>query len=92
MTGWVAVPLLVLLFLFGLLVITATPISRFPSGCMLLADVLLGRPDPLPSPTRRLDDNEGTDENEDAARRRGAPAAASRESSPTSASATASPD
>ena len=29
-TGWVAVPLLVLLLLFGLLVITATPISRVP--------------------------------------------------------------
>ena len=42
-TAWVAVPLLVLLFLFGLLVITATPINKVPERAMLLADVLLGR-------------------------------------------------
>jgi S-DNA-T family DNA segregation ATPase FtsK/SpoIIIE len=42
-TAWVAVPLLILLFLFGLLVITATPISKVPERLMLLADVLLGR-------------------------------------------------
>jgi S-DNA-T family DNA segregation ATPase FtsK/SpoIIIE len=42
-TGWVAVPLLILLFLFGLLVITATPISKIPERLMLLLDVLLGR-------------------------------------------------
>jgi S-DNA-T family DNA segregation ATPase FtsK/SpoIIIE len=42
-TSWVAVPLLVLLLLFGLLVITATPISRVPERLMLLADTLLGR-------------------------------------------------
>jgi S-DNA-T family DNA segregation ATPase FtsK/SpoIIIE len=42
-TAWVAVPLLVLLLLFGLLVITATPISKVPERLMLLADVLLGR-------------------------------------------------
>jgi S-DNA-T family DNA segregation ATPase FtsK/SpoIIIE len=42
-TGWVAVPLLVLLFVFGLLVITATPINRIPERLMLLVDVLAGR-------------------------------------------------
>jgi S-DNA-T family DNA segregation ATPase FtsK/SpoIIIE len=42
-TAWVAVPLLVLLFFFGLLVITATPINRIPERLMLLTDVLLGR-------------------------------------------------
>jgi S-DNA-T family DNA segregation ATPase FtsK/SpoIIIE len=42
-TAWVAVPLLILLLLFGLLVITATPISKIPERVMLLTDVLLGR-------------------------------------------------
>ncbi|AGZ45420.1 putative DNA translocase FtsK [Actinoplanes friuliensis DSM 7358] len=52
-TGWVAVPLLVLLLIFGLLVITATPINKIPERVMLLADVLLGRSSaraPLPDP------------------------------------------
>ncbi|MEU7902033.1 DNA translocase FtsK 4TM domain-containing protein [Actinoplanes sp. NPDC049118] len=52
-TGWVAVPLLVLLLIFGLLVITATPINRIPERLMLLVDVLLGRSSPrapLPGP------------------------------------------
>jgi S-DNA-T family DNA segregation ATPase FtsK/SpoIIIE len=42
-TAWVAVPLLILLLLFGLLVITATPISKIPERLMLLADTILGR-------------------------------------------------
>jgi S-DNA-T family DNA segregation ATPase FtsK/SpoIIIE len=42
-TAWVAVPLLVLLFVFGLLVITATPINKIPERILLLVDVLLGR-------------------------------------------------
>ncbi|GGK90539.1 cell division protein FtsK [Mangrovihabitans endophyticus] len=42
-TGWVAVPLLILLLFFGLLVITATPISKVPERLMLLIDVLMGR-------------------------------------------------
>jgi S-DNA-T family DNA segregation ATPase FtsK/SpoIIIE len=53
-TVWVAVPLLVLLFVFGLLVITATPISRIPERLLLLVDVLLGRSTdraPLPEPS-----------------------------------------
>jgi DNA segregation ATPase FtsK/SpoIIIE, S-DNA-T family len=52
-TAWVATPLLVLLFVFGLLVITATPINRIPERVLLLLDVLLGRSTtraPLPSP------------------------------------------
>jgi S-DNA-T family DNA segregation ATPase FtsK/SpoIIIE len=52
-TAWVAVPLLVLLFVFGLLVITATPINRIPERFLLLIDVLLGRSAsraPLPEP------------------------------------------
>ena len=52
-TGWVAVPLLVLLWIFGLLVITATPINKIPERVLLLVDVLLGRSTsraPLPAP------------------------------------------
>ncbi|MDT5039951.1 MAG: segregation ATPase FtsK/SpoIIIE, family [Actinoplanes sp.] len=59
-TSWVAVPLLVLLFLFGLLVITATPISKLPERAMLLVDVLIGRssahaPLPFDEEASRLD-------------------------------------
>ncbi|MFC7527125.1 DNA translocase FtsK [Actinoplanes sp. GCM10030250] len=42
-TPWVAVPLLVLLFVFGLLVITATPIAKVPERVLLLLDVVSGR-------------------------------------------------
>ncbi|AGL20294.1 cell division protein FtsK/SpoIIE [Actinoplanes sp. N902-109] len=49
-TAWVAVPLLVLLFVFGLLVITATPISRVPERVALLAEMLLGRSAAGPRP------------------------------------------
>nr|WP_296068859.1 DNA translocase FtsK [uncultured Actinoplanes sp.] len=42
-TAWVAVPLLVLLLLFGVLVITATPIAKIPERILLLADIMLGR-------------------------------------------------
>jgi hypothetical protein len=41
-TAWVAVPLLVMLLLFGLLVVTATPINRIPERLGLLADSLVG--------------------------------------------------
>ncbi|MGK5678647.1 DNA translocase FtsK 4TM domain-containing protein [Actinoplanes sp. URMC 104] len=60
-TAWVAVPLLVLLFVFGLLVITATPINKVPERVMLLVDVLLGRSTeraPLPVPELPGDDDE----------------------------------
>jgi DNA segregation ATPase FtsK/SpoIIIE-like protein len=58
-TAWVAVPLLVLLLLFGLLVITATPISKIPQRLMLLVDVLLGRSPartPMPDPDEPASD------------------------------------
>jgi S-DNA-T family DNA segregation ATPase FtsK/SpoIIIE len=43
-TRWVAYPLLGLLLIFGLLVITATPISRIPARLAQLRDILLGKP------------------------------------------------
>ena len=43
-TGWVAVPLLVLLFSFGLLVVTATPINKIPQRLAYVRDFFLGRP------------------------------------------------
>ncbi|WP_213005402.1 DNA translocase FtsK [Paractinoplanes toevensis] len=62
-TGWVAVPLLVLLFVFGLLVITATPINRIPERLMLLVDVLTGRStERAPLPPLDEDDLELDDE------------------------------
>ena len=66
-TVWVAVPLLVLLFVFGLLVITATPISKIPERVLLLVDVLLGRSverAPLPEPS--LDDGESLGDEDEA--------------------------
>ncbi|MFB9408035.1 FtsK/SpoIIIE family DNA translocase [Dactylosporangium matsuzakiense] len=42
-TAWVAVPLLLLLFVFGLLVVTSTPISRLPQRWRQLRDLALGR-------------------------------------------------
>ncbi|WP_430500555.1 DNA translocase FtsK 4TM domain-containing protein [Micromonospora trifolii] len=44
-TAWVAVPLLVLLLLFGLLVVTATPINKIPERLGLLAGGLVGAPE-----------------------------------------------
>ena len=41
-TAWVAVPLLILLLLFGLLVVTATPINKIPERLGLLAGTLVG--------------------------------------------------
>jgi len=43
-TQWVAVPLLILLLVFGLLVVTATPVNRVPERLAHLRDLLLGRP------------------------------------------------
>jgi len=45
-TQWVAVPLLILLLLFGVLVVTATPINKIPERLGLLAAMLAGRPLP----------------------------------------------
>jgi DNA segregation ATPase FtsK/SpoIIIE, S-DNA-T family len=42
-TSWVAVPLLLLLAVFGLLVITATPINKIPERFRALRDLALGR-------------------------------------------------
>ncbi|MEV4715851.1 DNA translocase FtsK 4TM domain-containing protein [Micromonospora noduli] len=44
-TAWVAVPLLILLLLFGLLVVTATPINKIPERLGLLAGGLVGAPE-----------------------------------------------
>ncbi|MEU7873111.1 DNA translocase FtsK 4TM domain-containing protein [Dactylosporangium sp. NPDC049140] len=43
LTPWIALPLLILLSLFGLLVVTATPISRIPHRWRQLRDLALGR-------------------------------------------------
>jgi S-DNA-T family DNA segregation ATPase FtsK/SpoIIIE len=42
-TGWVAVPLLALLTVFGLLVVTATPINKIPERFRHLRDLALGK-------------------------------------------------
>ncbi len=42
-TAWVAVPLLLMLAAFGLLVVTATPINRIPQRVAQLRDLALGR-------------------------------------------------
>ncbi|MGC5050718.1 DNA translocase FtsK 4TM domain-containing protein [Micromonospora sp. DT48] len=44
-TAWVAVPLLVLLLVFGLLVVTATPINKIPERLGLLAGSVVGQDD-----------------------------------------------
>ena len=59
-TPWVAVPLLVLLLLFGLLVVTATPINKIPERLGLLAGAVLGQPP----------DSDEPEEEQPAARRR----------------------
>src|SRR5947209_16129834 len=43
-TGWVAAPVLLLVSLFGLLVVTATPINRIPQRLAQVRDMALGRP------------------------------------------------
>ncbi|WFE27438.1 DNA translocase FtsK 4TM domain-containing protein [Solwaraspora sp. WMMD791] len=43
---WVGVPLLILLLIFGLLVVTATPINKIPERLGLLAGVVAGREPP----------------------------------------------
>ena len=51
LTSWLAVPLLLLLALFGLLVVTATPVHQVPAGLARLRDRLLLRPvAPRPDP------------------------------------------
>ncbi|TCB96233.1 DNA translocase FtsK [Micromonospora zingiberis] len=45
-TAWVAVPLLILLLVFGLLVVTATPINKIPERLGLLAGSMVGQTEP----------------------------------------------
>lgn len=69
MTAWVAVPTLLLLAVFGLLVVTSTPISRIPERLAWLRDFLLGRP--LGSELAALEDeDEDEDEDDDAEEQR----------------------
>jgi S-DNA-T family DNA segregation ATPase FtsK/SpoIIIE len=46
---WVAVPVLIMLTMFGLLVVTATPINRIPRRLAQLRDLAMGRP-PMDDP------------------------------------------
>ena len=62
---WVGVPLLILLLVFGLLVVTATPINRIPERLGLLAGVVTGRgpeSDPAPAGADTADDETAGDE------------------------------
>ena len=47
LTGWIAVPLLLLVAAFGLLVVTATPVHQVPARLKLLRDRLLLKPPPV---------------------------------------------
>ncbi|MDO5626678.1 MAG: DNA translocase FtsK 4TM domain-containing protein [Mobilicoccus sp.] len=67
-TIWVAVPLMVLLGFFGLLVITATPVHRIPDRFRQLGDTLFGSEsyddDEAPGRSRRRDARARADEYE----------------------------
>ncbi|MEV4532303.1 DNA translocase FtsK 4TM domain-containing protein [Asanoa sp. NPDC049518] len=67
-TQWVAVPLLVLLLFFGVLVVTATPISKVPERLGLLVAVLLGKP--LPAEELSPEPFDDDEEEQPPARRR----------------------
>ena len=67
-TEWVAFPLLILLFLFGLLVITATPINKVPERLGELVGSILGRP--LPSNSEDPEEDEEEEEEAPPVRRR----------------------
>ncbi|MDT7545673.1 MAG: segregation ATPase FtsK/SpoIIIE, family [Actinomycetota bacterium] len=55
-TSWLAVPVLLLLAVFGLLVVTATPVHQVPTRLKLLRDTLLLRkPPPEPEPVPELE-------------------------------------
>jgi S-DNA-T family DNA segregation ATPase FtsK/SpoIIIE len=66
MTGWVAVPVLVLVTVFGLLVVTATPVNTIPGKLRSL----LHRPGPDDEPQTGLDDVLEVPEGEPVRRRR----------------------
>jgi S-DNA-T family DNA segregation ATPase FtsK/SpoIIIE len=66
-TAWVAVPLLLLLFVFGFLVITATPIAKIPERVTQLIDMVSGRSGRhLPTVPPPPDDEESEPEDEEA--------------------------
>ena len=69
-TPWVAAPVLVLLAAFGLLVVTATPVSRVPERLGLLRDFLLGRPLPSDLEQATTEDDDDTEDGEQPVRRR----------------------
>ena len=48
LTGWIAVPVLLLLASFGLLVVTATPLHQVPERLLHLKNTLLLKPPPEP--------------------------------------------
>jgi S-DNA-T family DNA segregation ATPase FtsK/SpoIIIE len=61
-TVWVAVPLLLLLLVFGVLVVTATPVNRIPERVRQLRDLAFGR---VPAATDDGLDHELDDDLED---------------------------
>ncbi len=64
-SAWVAVPLLFLLFAFGLLVITATPIAKIPERVAQLTDLVSGRSGQhieRPEPEPEYDEDEPAEE------------------------------
>ncbi|MGA8113850.1 MAG: DNA translocase FtsK [Actinocatenispora sp.] len=65
-TSWVAVPLLVLLLLFGVLVVTATPVNRVPARLRHLRDLAMGRIAAPSRPTDGLADDEDDADDETA--------------------------
>ncbi|HEY8473385.1 MAG TPA: DNA translocase FtsK [Natronosporangium sp.] len=70
-TPWVAAPVLVLLAVFGLLVVTATPINKIPERLAYLRDFLLGRPLASDFPAT---EEEATEPDEEPPARRRSPA------------------
>jgi len=68
-SAWVAVPLLILLLLFGLLVVTATPINKIPERLGLLAGAVLGQPGAEESAERDEAENPTAQERRSARRR-----------------------
>jgi S-DNA-T family DNA segregation ATPase FtsK/SpoIIIE len=68
-SAWVAVPLFLLLFIFGLLVVTATPINKVPERLGLLASAVTGR-DPADDGDEGEQDEEESDGPRRPARRR----------------------
>jgi DNA segregation ATPase FtsK/SpoIIIE, S-DNA-T family len=61
-SGWVAVPVLVMIALFGVLVITATPVNRIPHRFAQLRGLFMGRSTNI---DEVLGDNEDGDEDDD---------------------------